>query len=336
MQFPPDPGLVCGATIDHSLQMTRNYNCPDGFRVVASGITVDLAGYTVRLYNGDRQAFRVEATRVTIKNGSIVADANNNSRGVQVGPAAEATLSRLNITLADNNYGVVCDEGAGRLSMDNVAIQGGAYGLFARNCTLSVTSSSAQGARLDGFWVKRDDFSAPYPASFSGVTAQANAIDGIHLENVSATVTNSAFLLNGEDGIEHDGNQNSTIKLSGSRMTDNGNFGAYIFQSYVLEPLQGSLVSNNSFQRNQYGLVLRYPGPSGVMAVKGNEASYNRSDGFYADGVNGTGVTSGNTARSNVGSGFYANDTFSSASTDRCFGNGNNYSGGWTCTITSK
>lgn len=334
-QFPPDPGLVCGADIDHSLQMTKNYDCGNGFRIIASGITIDLAGYTVRVTNGGQQAFRIEGTKVTIKNGTIVTDRRDyNSRGVQLGPDKDVTLSRLTFAVASGNYGVVCDEGVGSVSMANVTITGGQNGFYGYNCRLSVTSSTVSSATGEGIYDRRDNMSVAISASLSGVDVHGNGGDGIHIERMPTTITNSTIYLNNGEGVEHNGNGESTLRLSGNQITDNSGWGAFADHSYT--ETQGAYIASNVFLRNREALLIRNPGFANTTTVKGNEARDNTYQGFYADQVYYPQVSSGNTARNNGFNGFYADGTFSSSSTDRCYGNGTNYSGGWTCTVLSK
>ncbi len=107
----PSP-VACGDTVTSDVTLTRNLTCSgDGLIIGASGITLDLAGYAI---NGSGVGVGISGSSMfTLRNGAI-----GNFETALLGGAAQIT----NMTIANNDTGIVTGFSSGNLTIDNSRI----------------------------------------------------------------------------------------------------------------------------------------------------------------------------------------------------------------------
>jgi|KBSMisStandDraft_5_1062788.scaffolds.fasta_scaffold72020_2 large repetitive protein len=179
---------TCGTVVTQNAFLTKNLHCVGqaGVVVGASGITIDLRGFTLR---GDRSSDDgIDDTggynKVTIKNGVV--------RNFDEGVTASADRISVSSMLASGNK---------------------EDGIFIAGASASVRSTTAAGNSLDGIIVFGSS------AKIQSSTASGNAVIGISVSGDSAVIQSSTASGN-LDGVEingaSDGIQSSTASGNGS------------------------------------------------------------------------------------------------------------------------
>jgi Right handed beta helix region len=209
------PITACGQTVTTNAVLTQDLVCTgDGIVVGASGITIDLKGFTIR---GDRGAGdygiddHLGYDDVAIKNG--VAGNFNAGVGAYNG-ADQVSVSHL---LASGNNGVGIDISGASASVRSSTASGNAVdGIFVEGDSAKIQSTATSGNGGTGIYVGGG------LASVKSSTASGNRIQGITVVGYSATIQSSAASGNGVNGIAVNGD---TAIIKGNRAEANGFFG---------------------------------------------------------------------------------------------------------------
>jgi hypothetical protein len=184
------PITGCGQVVRQNAFLTRDLHCRGlpGVVVGASGITIDLKGFTLR---GDRSAGRygIDDLRghdgVTIQDGAL----RNFDYGV-VGFAADGlTLSGLNVSgnVGDGLFAA----GAAIAVRASTALQNGGDGLYVLGASVDVRSSTASGNLGNGIYVSGST------AAIRSSSALGNAHHGIVVSGDAAVVEGNLAESNG-------------------------------------------------------------------------------------------------------------------------------------------
>jgi large repetitive protein len=236
------PITMCAQTVTQSAFLTQDLVCTGSHGIVvgASGITIDLKGFTLR---GDRTPGHfgisdVTFDQVTIKNGTVRNFAN----------------------------GVFACCGSNEVSVSNLVASGNLVdGIFVDGASASVKSS--EGSGNDVFGIELQGVSASVKSS----TASGNGSEGIHLIGASASVKSSTASGNGLDGITVGG---SSAKIQSSVVSGNGVYG--IVTNGDAPQIKGNRADANGFAPPDlmgFGiLAVAYTTvPVGKNVVRGND-----------------------------------------------------------------
>ncbi len=184
------PITTCGQTVTTNAVLTQNLICPgDGVVVGASGVTIDLHGFTIR-GNGSLGHYGINDVsgygHVAIKNGA----------------------------LTDFGYGVFVPNTADHITLSGLAVTGSpGYGIEIVGTSPSVSSTTASGNA--GYGIYLDGASA----SVSSSVAAGNGYSGIYIYGASASIKSSVATGNSAEGIVVFGD---APRLKGDRTNGNG------------------------------------------------------------------------------------------------------------------
>jgi hypothetical protein len=197
-----DAAITCGKNVRRSITLTADLNCTgDGLVVRASGITINLGGYTIT-GDGGVGDFGIDNTRgkdnVVVKNGTV----QGFDDGVRMGQDSTAGVPTGNVVrnvIASNNTfnGIDLDEGSGHKVVGSRTENNGDSGIDL-NANRSVVSGSV---------------------------AEDNGDEGIHVTGSRNSILGSRTDNNDEDGIDVEGNGNI---IKGSSGTENASDGVDI------------------------------------------------------------------------------------------------------------
>jgi large repetitive protein len=234
----------CGQTVTTSAVLAQDLQCSGaGVVVGASGITIDLKGFTIR---GDRDPsdYGIDDSGgydgVSVKNGVL--------RNFAVGIGGFSGANGLKITsvvATGNTFGGVAVIGDSISVASSILAGNGSYGLDVGGNGVSIVGSNASGNAADGLIVAGDS------ASIRSSIVAGNGDRGVILVGDSDSVKSTTLTGNGNVGVVLQGNDAS---LTGNRADGNGFVGG----------------SSDSAGRGVY--VLGYTtAPTGKNVARGND-----------------------------------------------------------------
>jgi large repetitive protein len=188
------PITVCGQMVAANAVLTQDLVCPgDGIVVGASGITIDLKGFTIR---GDRDVgdYGIDDSagydNITIKNGLV----RNFYLGVDAEGAADGVSVSSLVATGNGSYGILIDGDSGKVQ-SSTASGNFTAGIFVGGDFAQVKSSTMAGNGSYGMIIGGDF------AQIRSSTAAGSSTIGIEVIGDSAQVTSSVATGNGVDGI---------------------------------------------------------------------------------------------------------------------------------------
>jgi parallel beta-helix repeat protein len=300
---PPSTRVTCGQTLTADTRLANSLvGCPgNGLVIGADGITVDLAGHSVRGTNapGSEGIADDGHPGVRIRNGTI---ANFFLNGVALRGAPRSSLTNLTIHTIGAG-GVENDFSAGVLVKDSA--------------NTSITNSTVMN-NVTAFQSDGVDVLSSAGTRVSGNRIVDNAWNGMFvLDSPRTRVTGNDLDRNGNEGIEVNLGSDHTrladnrardnvasglvvgaisgARIEGNVVTGNAESGVFMFD------LHGSRITANRAASNGAGIDLEggQHGSTGNR-VAGNEARGNVAGIVVADGANDNTVV-GNVANANTG-----------------------------------
>ena len=206
------PITSCGQVVAASAVLTQDLVCTgDGIVVGASGITIDLKGFTIR---GDRDLgdYGIDDSagydNITIKNGLI----RNFYLGVDADGAADSVSVSSLVANGNSVYGILIVGDSAKVQSSTASGNASAgisvSGDFAQVKSLTASGNGSYGMIVGG------DF-----ARIKSSTAAGSSTIGFEVIGDSAQVTSSIATGNGVDGIYVNGDAPS---IKGNRADGNG------------------------------------------------------------------------------------------------------------------
>jgi hypothetical protein len=260
------PITACGQVVTTSAFLTGDLSCAGmgGVVVGASGITIDLKGFSLR---GDGSHYGIDDNDgfdgVKVENGVL----RNFQRGVHAANGADKLALSDVVVAGSTGFGAYVD-GDSVVVKSSTFAGNGADGIEIVGTSASVRASTAVGNQGEGLFL----FGAS--ASVASTTASGNAHSGVAVLGNGAVVRLSTFSGNRENGIEVDGNS-ATVKssiLSGNT-----------FEGISISGDSAS-VSSSGASGNGAGGVLVI---GDAAQIKGNRAE---ADGFSGGAADGAGL----------------------------------------------
>jgi parallel beta helix pectate lyase-like protein len=223
----------CGMTVTTDLTLTQNITgCSgDGLDVVATGVTIDLGGHTIR-GTGSGTGAVLSGEGITVQNGTIEGFATG------VDTSGDQQLAALrNLVVDQNGLGVSARQGHGLVIDHSAILQNSDDGVrltVAPQATISNSLIARNGGA--GIDVPVDSSDA---AHFTNDTVVGNAGAGIFVVSSTTTATNNVVTGNGGGGIVA-GESLAPILgpayvFSGNNVSENTGLG---LSACVLDPLR--------------------------------------------------------------------------------------------------
>jgi len=261
---------TCGQTVTTNAVLSQDMSCPfaEGIVVGASGITIDLKGFTIignQSPNHDGIDDSGGYDNVTVKNGTV----EDYQRGIDAVNADKIALS--NIVASGNALNGIEVEGASPSVKSSNASGNEGDGIVVFGDSSTIVSSIASGNGGHGIEVDGD------LASVKSSTASGNAFRGIRIVGNSARL--SSFTASGNDSvaIEVDGASGSVKSATAS-----GNLGIGILVVGDSASVTASTaVGNGSSVHGEDGIQVQ----GDAATVNGNRADANGFVGGAPDGV---------------------------------------------------
>src|SRR5262245_41566663 len=210
---------ACGQVVSTNAFLTQDLSCPGSHGIVvgASGITIDLKGFTLR---GDRSDLHDGIhdeggyDNVSIKNGVV----RNFGIGVGAYPDADA-ISVSKLVASGNVLDGINVAGASTKIQSSTTSGNGIYGILVFSNSASVSSSMAAGNFVEGIFISGNS------ASVSSSTAAGNGKYGIDVEGEGAKVQSSTASGNGVYGV---GVFGTSASVKSSIAAGNGVYGILV------------------------------------------------------------------------------------------------------------
>lgn len=223
-------GPRCGDTITSDTTLNRTLRCAGDGLTVASGVTLDLGGYTVRGYGTGTGI--AASSGATVRDGRVIGF----ETGVWVGDG-DRTLTDLRV--GRNARGIVSD-GAGaeqplRIRRSLVIANAG-DGLFVQFAGLDIRDSHFVRNGGTGVRTVRAE-----PSTFTRSVFTANGGDGLQITGGTSRISDSIASRNGGNGIVVDESVHFffAYALAGNQANGNAGLGIW-FKGLPVDPVSGA------------------------------------------------------------------------------------------------
>jgi hypothetical protein len=269
----------CGQLLTTNAYLIGDMYCPGSAGVVvrASGITIDLRGFTLL---GDRSTgnYGIDDSggydHVTVKNGVV--------RNFGIGVAANSDAQQINVTgvLANGNVNDgIYVAGLGSRIQSTAASGNQGDGIHVEGPTARIQSSSAYDNGQDGISFRFVGISVGGTSptvQIQSSTASGNDRDGIYVQSPGARIQSSSASVNGVAGIFVEGD---SAKVQSSTASGNGASGS----AGIAILGEGALLSGNRAEANGFlhsvsdlsglGIYVDYSttAPAGTNFARGND-----------------------------------------------------------------
>jgi hypothetical protein len=227
------PVVTCGSVITEDTTLTSSVrNCSEGLEVAASGVTLDLGGYTIAGRGAGGTGVRITAAGVTVRDGKITGFATGvgaASLDYEDGSHRVPDFHLRSLKLTGNGLGVsaCCGPQFGPVStIESSQIERNSqHGISAGFARIDIRDTSIRSNGGHGI------FSTESPGSYERNDISRNGGDGVHAKDRPLTLIDNRLNGNGGSGLSlshHFLDPLAQSYLERNEASRNGGLGLYL------------------------------------------------------------------------------------------------------------